>query len=132
MLATRGSGKVTTVEALSNNKTKSIRWLEHALPSQATRKAMLEIYHCVTSASFTTPANVRQNVAIASGFVIKLEIIGVTPLKLDSGGKATLWCDFKAQIDPPKRTLIPRVQLATAADEEVAKREGDTWILVKV
>ncbi|GJX76978.1 hypothetical protein Tco_0323789 [Tanacetum coccineum] len=40
------------------------------------KKAMLEIYHCVTSASFTTLACVRQNVAIASGLVIKLEIAG--------------------------------------------------------
>ncbi|GJW39655.1 putative reverse transcriptase domain-containing protein [Tanacetum coccineum] len=45
MLATRGSGKVTTREALANNKTKSIKCLAHTLPDQATRKAMLEIYH---------------------------------------------------------------------------------------
>ncbi|GJR10239.1 hypothetical protein Tco_0792891 [Tanacetum coccineum] len=37
---------------------------------------MLEIYHCVTSASFTTLARVRQNVAIANGWVIKQEIVG--------------------------------------------------------
>ncbi|GKA64417.1 hypothetical protein Tco_0764023 [Tanacetum coccineum] len=76
MIATRGSGKVTTREALANNKTKSIRCLEHTLPGQATGKAMLEIYHCVTSESFTTLARVWQNVANASGWVIKQEIVG--------------------------------------------------------
>ncbi|GJY01798.1 reverse transcriptase domain-containing protein [Tanacetum coccineum] len=45
MLATRGSGKVTTMEARAN-KTKGIRGLEHTLLSQATRKSMLETYHC--------------------------------------------------------------------------------------
>ncbi|GJZ16030.1 hypothetical protein Tco_0551707, partial [Tanacetum coccineum] len=43
---------------------------------QAIRKAMLKIYHCVTSASFTTLARVRKNMEIASGLVIKLEIVG--------------------------------------------------------
>ncbi|GJU78908.1 putative reverse transcriptase domain-containing protein [Tanacetum coccineum] len=39
---------------------------------QATRKAMLEIYHYVTSACSTTLARVQQNVAIANDLVIKL------------------------------------------------------------
>ncbi|GKC45389.1 hypothetical protein Tco_1063111 [Tanacetum coccineum] len=45
------------------------------------RKAMLEIYHCVTSTSFTTPDRVWQNAAIASGLVIKLEIVGPQTLQ---------------------------------------------------
>nr|GEV77630.1 hypothetical protein [Tanacetum cinerariifolium] len=77
MLTTRVSGKVTTRETLANT-TKSIRCLKHTLLGQATRKAMLEIYYCVTSASFTTLACVRQNVAIASGWVIKQEIETMT------------------------------------------------------
>ncbi|GKE27581.1 hypothetical protein Tco_1442965 [Tanacetum coccineum] len=67
MLATRGSGKVTIREALANNKIKSLRLLEHTLSGHATRKAMLEIYHCITSESFTTLARMQQNVAIANG-----------------------------------------------------------------
>ncbi|GKE57365.1 hypothetical protein Tco_1496550 [Tanacetum coccineum] len=74
MLATRGSGKVTTREVLANNKTKSIRCLEHTLPDQATRKTMLETYHCVSGASFTTLARVQQNVPIANGLVIGTDI----------------------------------------------------------
>ncbi|GJY06246.1 hypothetical protein Tco_0373300 [Tanacetum coccineum] len=56
MLTTRGSEKVTIMESLANNKTKGIRCLEHTLSRQATRNSMLELYHCATSASFTTMA----------------------------------------------------------------------------
>ncbi|GJS51596.1 hypothetical protein Tco_0624958 [Tanacetum coccineum] len=52
MLATRGSGKVTTMEARAN-KTKGIRCLEHTLLGQSTRRHMLDLYLCATSASFT-------------------------------------------------------------------------------
>ncbi|GJS12694.1 hypothetical protein Tco_0407166 [Tanacetum coccineum] len=76
MLVTKGSGKATTIEALANNKTKSIRCIEHTLLGYATRKTMLEIYHGVTSAIFTTLASVQKNVAIANGGVTKQEIVG--------------------------------------------------------
>ncbi|GJU05130.1 retrovirus-related pol polyprotein from transposon 17.6 [Tanacetum coccineum] len=56
MLATRGSGKVTTMEARAN-KTKGIRCLEHTLPGQATRRHMLDLYLCATSANFTIMDN---------------------------------------------------------------------------
>ncbi|GKC76804.1 putative nucleotidyltransferase, ribonuclease H [Tanacetum coccineum] len=52
MLATRGSGKVTTMEARAN-KTKGIRCLEHTLLGQSTRSHMLDLYLCATSAIFT-------------------------------------------------------------------------------
>nr|GFA94760.1 hypothetical protein [Tanacetum cinerariifolium] len=52
MLATRGSGKVTTMEARAN-KTKGIRCLEHTLLGQSTRRHMLDLYLCATSANFT-------------------------------------------------------------------------------
>nr|GEU78336.1 putative reverse transcriptase domain-containing protein [Tanacetum cinerariifolium] len=48
ILTTRGGGKMTTREALANNETKNLKRLEHTLSGQATRKAMLENYHCVT------------------------------------------------------------------------------------
>nr|GEV42237.1 hypothetical protein [Tanacetum cinerariifolium] len=50
--ATRGSGKVTTMEARAN-KTKGISYLEHTLLSQSTRRHMLDLYLCATSANFT-------------------------------------------------------------------------------
>nr|GEU69162.1 hypothetical protein [Tanacetum cinerariifolium] len=68
---------MTTREALANNETKNLRHLEHTLSGRATRKAMLENYHCVTSACSTTLASVQQNVAIANGWVIKLKIVGI-------------------------------------------------------
>nr|GEX69678.1 putative reverse transcriptase domain-containing protein [Tanacetum cinerariifolium] len=43
------------------------------------KKAMLENYHCVTTACSTTLACVQQNVAIANGWVIKLNIVGLLP-----------------------------------------------------
>ncbi|GKD23774.1 reverse transcriptase domain-containing protein [Tanacetum coccineum] len=49
MLAPRGSGKVTTVEALANNKTKSIRTLvprAKQRPSLAKHKAEVTYYEC--------------------------------------------------------------------------------------
>ncbi|GJV72102.1 hypothetical protein Tco_1492097 [Tanacetum coccineum] len=52
MLATRGSGKVTTMEARAN-KTKGIRCLERTLLGQSTRKHMLDLYLCETSTNFT-------------------------------------------------------------------------------
>ncbi|GJT91843.1 putative reverse transcriptase domain-containing protein [Tanacetum coccineum] len=52
MLATRGSRKVTTMEARAN-KTKGIRCLEHTLIDQSTRRHMLDLYLCATSANFT-------------------------------------------------------------------------------
>ncbi|GJR50465.1 hypothetical protein Tco_1400986 [Tanacetum coccineum] len=52
MLATRGSGKVTTMEAQAN-KTKGIGCLEHILLGQSVRKHMLDLYLCATSANFT-------------------------------------------------------------------------------
>ncbi|GJS29275.1 hypothetical protein Tco_0489895 [Tanacetum coccineum] len=52
MLATRGSGKVTTMEVRAN-KTKGIRCLEHTLLGQSTRRHMLGLYLCATSANFT-------------------------------------------------------------------------------
>ncbi|GJS92819.1 putative reverse transcriptase domain-containing protein [Tanacetum coccineum] len=52
MLATIGSGKVTTMEARAN-KTKGIRCLEHTLLGQSTRRHMLDLYLCATSANFT-------------------------------------------------------------------------------
>nr|GEW95326.1 hypothetical protein [Tanacetum cinerariifolium] len=52
MLATRGSGKVTTMEARAN-KTKGIRCLKHTLLGQSTRRQMLNLYLCATSANFT-------------------------------------------------------------------------------
>ncbi|GKB35751.1 reverse transcriptase domain-containing protein [Tanacetum coccineum] len=52
MLATRGSGKVTTMEARAN-KTKGIRCLERTLLGQSARKHMLDLYLCATSANFT-------------------------------------------------------------------------------
>ncbi|GJZ45751.1 reverse transcriptase domain-containing protein [Tanacetum coccineum] len=52
MLATRGSGKVTTMEARAN-KTKGIRCLERTLLGQSARKHMLDLYLYATSASFT-------------------------------------------------------------------------------
>ncbi|GKB77983.1 hypothetical protein Tco_0944878 [Tanacetum coccineum] len=58
---------------------------KHTLPGQATRKAVLEIYHYVTSASFITLARVQQNVAIANGLVIKLEIVGPQSSKQNKG-----------------------------------------------
>ncbi|GJY49441.1 hypothetical protein Tco_0439397 [Tanacetum coccineum] len=63
MLATRGSGKVTTMETRAN-KTKSIRCLEDTLLSQATRKSMMETYHRVKSASITTLARVQKYEAL--------------------------------------------------------------------
>ncbi|GKA83592.1 reverse transcriptase [Tanacetum coccineum] len=52
MLATRGSEKVTTMEARAN-KTKGIRCLERKLLGQPTRRHMLDLYLCATSANFT-------------------------------------------------------------------------------
>ncbi|GJS17357.1 hypothetical protein Tco_0411829 [Tanacetum coccineum] len=52
MLATKGSGKVTTMEAQAN-KTKGIRCLERTLLGQSARKNMLDLYLCATSANFT-------------------------------------------------------------------------------
>ncbi|GJR80090.1 ribonuclease H-like domain-containing protein [Tanacetum coccineum] len=52
MLATRGSGKVTTMEALANNKTKSIRCLEHTLPGQATRKLLGIMFSLLSTVSW--------------------------------------------------------------------------------
>ncbi|GJY47031.1 hypothetical protein Tco_0436094 [Tanacetum coccineum] len=52
MLATRGSGKVTTMEARAN-KTKGIGCLERSLLGQSARKHMLDLYLCATSANFT-------------------------------------------------------------------------------
>ncbi|GJX89272.1 putative reverse transcriptase domain-containing protein [Tanacetum coccineum] len=52
MLAIRGSGKVTTMEARVN-KTKGIRCLEHTLLGQSTKRHMLDLYLCATSANFT-------------------------------------------------------------------------------
>ncbi|GKC62984.1 putative reverse transcriptase domain-containing protein, partial [Tanacetum coccineum] len=52
MLATRGSGKVTTMES-QVNKTKGIRCLEHTLLGQLTKRHMLDLYLCETSAIFT-------------------------------------------------------------------------------
>ncbi|GJR86019.1 reverse transcriptase domain-containing protein [Tanacetum coccineum] len=52
MLATRGSGKVTTMEARAN-KTKGIGCLERTLLGQSARKHMLDLYLCATSANFT-------------------------------------------------------------------------------
>nr|GFC06892.1 putative reverse transcriptase domain-containing protein [Tanacetum cinerariifolium] len=52
MLATRGSGKVTTMEA-QTNKTKGIRCLEHTLLGQSTRRHMLDLYLYAASANFT-------------------------------------------------------------------------------
>ncbi|GJX05628.1 reverse transcriptase [Tanacetum coccineum] len=52
MLATRGSGKVTTMEARAN-KTKGIRCLERTLLGQSVRKHMLDLYLYATSVSFT-------------------------------------------------------------------------------
>ncbi|GJV82994.1 putative reverse transcriptase domain-containing protein [Tanacetum coccineum] len=52
MLATRRSGKATTIEARAN-KTKGIRCLEHTLLGQPTRSHMLDLYLCATSAIFT-------------------------------------------------------------------------------
>ncbi|GJY33898.1 hypothetical protein Tco_0418367, partial [Tanacetum coccineum] len=52
MLAIRGSGKVSTMEARAN-KTKGIRCLERILLGQSTRTHMLDLYLCATSANFT-------------------------------------------------------------------------------
>ncbi|GJS44287.1 reverse transcriptase [Tanacetum coccineum] len=52
MLATRGSGKVTTMEDRAN-KTKGIGCLERILLGQSVRKHMLDLYLCATSANFT-------------------------------------------------------------------------------
>nr|GFB27890.1 putative reverse transcriptase domain-containing protein [Tanacetum cinerariifolium] len=52
MLATRGSGKVTTMEARAN-KTKGIKCLEHALLGQSTRRHMMDLYPYETSANLT-------------------------------------------------------------------------------
>ncbi|GKB28689.1 reverse transcriptase domain-containing protein [Tanacetum coccineum] len=52
MPATRGSGKVTTMEAQAN-KTKGIRCLEHTLLGQSRRRDMLDLYLYATSANFT-------------------------------------------------------------------------------
>ncbi|GJU49433.1 putative reverse transcriptase domain-containing protein [Tanacetum coccineum] len=49
-------------ERIAENTNNKRKW-----EGQATRKAMLEIYHCVTSARSTTLARVQQNVAIANG-----------------------------------------------------------------
>ncbi|GKB88611.1 hypothetical protein Tco_0960883 [Tanacetum coccineum] len=57
--------EVTTME-IRAKRTKRIRCLEHTQLSQATRKSMLETYHCVTSASITTLARVRQSVVSTS------------------------------------------------------------------
>ncbi|GJZ82652.1 hypothetical protein Tco_0647825 [Tanacetum coccineum] len=46
--------------------------------------------------------------------------------KLKARGKREKILSF---VDPPKGTLVPKVQLVTAGDEEVAKR---WWILDKV
>ncbi|GJU83719.1 hypothetical protein Tco_1286084 [Tanacetum coccineum] len=72
MLATRGSGKVTTMEALTNNKTKSIRCLEHTLLGQATRRNMLELYLCATSARCTTMGRVLKDHAMLRVVALKL------------------------------------------------------------
>ncbi|GJT94059.1 hypothetical protein Tco_1082904 [Tanacetum coccineum] len=52
MLATRESGNVTTMEARAN-KEKGIRCLEHTLLGQLTRRHMMDLYLCATSAIFT-------------------------------------------------------------------------------
>ncbi|GJW45495.1 putative reverse transcriptase domain-containing protein [Tanacetum coccineum] len=52
MLGTRGSGKVTTMEARAN-KTKGIRFLERTVLGQSTRRHMLDLYLFATSANFT-------------------------------------------------------------------------------
>ncbi|GKA28512.1 hypothetical protein Tco_0714757 [Tanacetum coccineum] len=44
------------------------------LSGRATRKAMLENNHCVTSACSTTLACVQEKVEIANGWAIKLDI----------------------------------------------------------
>ena len=85
MLATRGSGKVIKMEALINNKAKSMRCLEHMLLGQTTRRNMLELYLCVTSESFTTLAYVRQGVTTASGGVTKQEIVGSQARRQNQG-----------------------------------------------
>ncbi|GJU26547.1 hypothetical protein Tco_1165168 [Tanacetum coccineum] len=114
MLVTRGSRKVTKVEAQINNKTKSIRCLEHTLLGQTTRRNTLDLYLCatsenstimdralkcagigrrnmletylyVTSASFTTLACVRQGVTIESGGVTKQEIVGSQAQRQNQG-----------------------------------------------
>ncbi|GKE22874.1 hypothetical protein Tco_1434386 [Tanacetum coccineum] len=50
MLATRGSGKVTTMEGRAN-KTNGIRCLERTLLGQSTRRHMLDLYLCAASAN---------------------------------------------------------------------------------
>ncbi|GJW21927.1 reverse transcriptase [Tanacetum coccineum] len=52
MLATRGSRKVTTMEARAN-KTNGIRCLERTLLGQSARKHMIDLYLYATSANFT-------------------------------------------------------------------------------
>ncbi|GKF04854.1 hypothetical protein Tco_0035522 [Tanacetum coccineum] len=52
MLATKRSGKVTTMEARAN-KIKGIRCLERTLLGQSARKHMMDLYLCATSANFT-------------------------------------------------------------------------------
>nr|GEX15595.1 hypothetical protein [Tanacetum cinerariifolium] len=91
----KGSRKMTIREALANNKTKSLRQLEHTLSGQATRKAMLEIYHYVTSACSTTLARVQQNVEISNGLVIKLDIVG--PQSIEQN-KSPQWQNRKLKL----------------------------------
>ncbi|GJZ81339.1 reverse transcriptase domain-containing protein, partial [Tanacetum coccineum] len=64
MLATRGSGKVTIMEARAN-ETKGIRCLECTLLGQSTRRHMLDLYLNATSANFTIMYHALYSVEIA-------------------------------------------------------------------
>nr|GEV33561.1 reverse transcriptase domain-containing protein [Tanacetum cinerariifolium] len=74
MLATRGSGKVTTMEARSN-KIQGIRCLEHTLLEQSTRRHMLELYLYATSANFTIMDHVLLSREIARRLATYPEIV---------------------------------------------------------
>ncbi|GJU24364.1 putative reverse transcriptase domain-containing protein [Tanacetum coccineum] len=74
---------------------------------QATRKAMLEIYHCVTSACSTTLARVQQNMAIANDLVIKLEARKPENLEAEDV-RGMLVETLRESENPRKEKLEPR------------------------